>query len=152
MNEAWHQYNIRVPYKDTDKMGVVHHGNYVTWFEMARVEWMRHYEVDYQQLEELGFLLPVLGVNVEYHQSARFDDCVALFVKVSNYSPVRLEFYYEARKISEEAFQYGNKNSEPYGELLAKGTTKHMWVKEDWKPARMNRVAPQVYKILEELC
>lgn len=152
MTEAWHQHNMRVQYKDTDKMGVVHHGNYVTWFEIARVEWMRHYEMDYHKLEESGFLLPVLGVNIEYNKSARFDDCVALFAKVTNYSPVRLEFYYEARKISEEEFSQRSNGREPFGELLAKGTTKHMWVNEDWKPARMNKVAPEMYKILEKIC
>ncbi|WP_085993010.1 acyl-CoA thioesterase [Oceanobacillus senegalensis] len=153
MTEAWHQHNMRVQYKDTDRMGVVHHGNYITWFEVGRTEWMRHYGMSYHKMEDVGLLLPVLDVNIHYKKSAHFDDCVAIFTKVANYSPVRMEFYYEARKITEEKFERGIKEGaeliEPFGELLAGGTTKHMWVNREWKPVRMNKMAPDIYSILE---
>jgi len=79
MSDYWHQHNLRVQYKDTDQMGVVHHGNYITWFEVARIEWMRNSGMNYQHMEELGLLLPVLDVNVSYIHSAKFDDCGELF-------------------------------------------------------------------------
>ncbi|PAV29607.1 thioesterase [Virgibacillus profundi] len=153
MAEAWHQHNMRVQYKDTDRMGVVHHGNYVTWFEVGRTEWMRHHGMAYHKMEDQGLLLPVMDVNVTYKKSAYFDDCVAIFTKIANYSPVRLEFEYEARKISEEEFvRSGEKETiESFGELLAKGSTMHMWVNSDWKPARINKVAPEVYGVLQKL-
>ncbi|OZU87570.1 thioesterase [Virgibacillus indicus] len=151
MTEAWHQHNMRVQYKDTDRMDVVHHGNYITWFEVGRTEWMRHYGIAYNKMEELGLLLPVVDVNVNYKKSAQFDDCVAIFTKAANYSPVRLEFTYEARKISEEDFKHstGKEKAEPFGELLAKGTTMHMWVNREWKPVRINKTAPDVYAIVQ---
>lgn len=153
MAEAWHQHYMRVQYKDTDRMGVVHHGNYVTWFEIGRTEWMRHYGMAYHKMEDRGLLLPVMDVNVTYKKSAQFDDCVVIFTKNANYSPVRLEFEYEARKISEEEFVRSGEReiAEPFGELLAKGSTMHMWVNSEWKPARVNKAAPEVYSILQNL-
>ncbi|KKE80402.1 acyl-CoA thioesterase [Oceanobacillus caeni] len=152
MTDRWHQENMRVQYKDTDQMGVVHHGNYVTWFEVSRTEWIRHYGFAYSKMEEYGVLLPVLDVNIQYKKSAHYDDCVAVFSKVTKYSPVRIEFYYEVRKISEEEFaQEKGETMEPFGELLAKGTTKHMWVNQEWKPVRMNKVAPEIYEVLEKV-
>lgn len=153
MTEVWHQQKMRVQYKDTDQMGVVHHGNYVTWFEVGRLEWIRHYGMSYQQIEEIGLLLPVVDVHVTYKKSAHFDDCVAIFTKLTALSPVRLEFYYEVRQMSEETFHLldSSENVEPSGELLAQGETKHMWVNSDWKPARLNRTAPEIYQALENL-
>ncbi|MFC4560042.1 acyl-CoA thioesterase [Virgibacillus kekensis] len=154
MSGKWYQKNMRVQYKDTDQMGIAHHGNYVTWFEVGRTEWMREYGMSYHKMEALGLLLPVINVNVDYKKSAKFDDCVAIFSSVANYSPVRLEFAYEARKISEDEFlQESNEGEtvEPLGELLARGSTTHMWVKQDWKPAKINKAAPDVYAILQDL-
>lgn len=153
MTEAWHQENMRVQYKDTDQMEIVHHGNYINWFEVGRIEWMRHYGLAYRNLEESGLLLPVIDVNIHYEKSARFDDCIAIFTKVANYSPVRLEFTYEARKISNEAFIYGKvrETVEPFGDLIAKGSTVHMWVNQEWKPSRINKTAPEVYTILRNI-
>ncbi|GAB3804463.1 acyl-CoA thioesterase [Virgibacillus kimchii] len=151
MSGAWHQKLMRVQYKDTDQMGVVHHGNYIIWFEVGRTEWMRHFGMAYHQLEEAGLLLPVVDVNVQYKKSARFDDCVAVFTKIANHSPVRLEFAYEARKISEEDFSQMRDGhaDKPFGELLAKGLTKHMWVNGNWKPVKINKVDPDIYTIVQ---
>lgn len=155
MTSIWHQTNFRVPYKDTDRMGVVHHGNYVMWFENARTECMRHYGIIYSQMEKLGFLLPVMDVHVTYKKSAHYDDCIAVFTKVTSQSPVRLEFSYEARKISEEDLAYSNgKDTEttvPYGELIVKGTTLHMWVNQKWKPTRMDKAAPEIYATIQNI-
>ncbi|WP_405097667.1 acyl-CoA thioesterase [Oceanobacillus sp. FSL H7-0719] len=152
MTAAWHRKIMRVQYKDTDQMGIVHHGNYINWFEVGRTEWMRHHGMSYHKMEELGLLLPVMDVNATYKKSAHFDDCVAIFTKAANCSPVRLEFQYEARRISEATYnQLDGSVSEPNGELLAKGTTKHMWVNPEWKPVRLNKTAPEVYAILENL-
>lgn len=153
MSEVWHQHKMRVQYKDTDRMGVVHHGNYITWFEVGRTEWMRHYGMNYYKMEEQGLLLPVLHAEVDYKKSAHFDDCVVIYSKVATYSPVRLEFHYEARKITEEEYKQMDTmtTAEPFGELLAKGSTKHMWVNPEWKPVRLNKVAPESYDALQNM-
>ncbi|HLR54857.1 MAG TPA: thioesterase family protein [Pseudogracilibacillus sp.] len=149
---TWHQENLRVQYKDTDQMGVVHHGNYIIWFEIGRTEWMRENGMTYRELEEQGLFLPVLGVDLQYKASAYYDDCVAIFTKIATVSPVRLEFRYEVRKIEEVTFQkqQSQEVNEPFGELLTKGSSTHMWVNTDWKPAKINKIAPSVYSILQK--
>jgi len=153
LTAKWHQTNYRVPYKDTDRMGVVHHGNYINWFEMARTECMRHYGVAYSDVEAKGFLLPVLGVECNYKKSATFDDCIAIYTKIADYSPIKLTFSYEARKISEEDFAENHNRivTEPTGELITTGITKHMWVNQDFKPTRLHRSAPEFYSVLEKV-
>lgn len=155
MTQKWHQHQMRVQYKDTDQMGVVHHGNYITWFEVARTEWMRHFGMSYHAIEEQGLLLPVLEANAVYKNSARFDDLVVLFTRVEAYSPIRLAFEYEARRISEEDWLANGKESateaEPYGELLTTGKTTHMWVNEAWKPVKLHKTHPEIYERIKKM-
>lgn len=147
----WHQQNMRVQYKDTDQMGVVHHVNYVTWFEIGRTEWMRSNQLSYHSLEKRGMMLPVLDVSVRYKTAARFDDCVAVYSKLESMKGARLIFAYEIRRISEAAFQRKSNNYfvEPFGELLATGMTTHMWVNFDFKPIRIRKTAPEIHEILK---
>ncbi|SES76411.1 acyl-CoA thioester hydrolase [Salinibacillus kushneri] len=157
MTDRWYREYMRVQYKDTDQMGIVHHGNYVNWFEIGRTEWMRHFGISYKKMESMGLLLPVLNLDIQYQKSARFDDCIAIYTKIDQFSPVRLTFAYEARKISNENLESDNNHTlimnpgeieKPEGELLAKGTTTHMWVNQEWKPIRIHKAAPEVYERL----
>lgn len=151
MTATWHKTNYRVPYSDTDRMGVVHHANYINWFEIARTECMRYYGVAYSDVEASGLLLPVVDVACSYKNSATFDDCIAIYSKIVDYSPIKLAFAYEARKVTEEAFAKNDEPAvdEPMGELLTTGTTKHMWVNHDFKPTRLSRKAPKFYEVVE---
>ncbi|MFD1415561.1 acyl-CoA thioesterase [Oceanobacillus jeddahense] len=155
MTQAWHQHQMRVQYKDTDQMGVVHHGNYITWFEVARTEWMRHFDMSYHAIEEQGLLLPVLDVNAAYKSSARFDDLVVLFTRIEQYSPIRLVFQYEVRRITEEdGITNGLESAtveEPYGELLTTGATTHMWVNQAWKPVKLRKTHPELYEKIQRI-
>src|SRR5699024_12483552 len=62
LTAIWHQTNYRVPYKDTDRMDVVHHGNYINWFEVARTEGVRHYGIAYSDVEDREFVRGILEV------------------------------------------------------------------------------------------
>src|SRR5699024_4122737 len=126
----WHQRNYRFSYKDTDGMGVVHHGTYINWFEIARTDCIRHYGVAYSDVVKRGFLLPFLMLEFYYKRSATFDDHVAIYTQIAEYSPIKLTFAYEARKISEADFNTTHNQivDEPVGELITSGATKHMWV------------------------
>src|SRR5699024_7687667 len=107
--------------------------------------------ITYRELEEQGLFLPVLGVDLQYKASAYSVDCIAIFTNVATASPVSLEFHYEVRKIAEAAFQkqQSQEVNEPSGELLTKGSSTHMWVNTDWKPDKINKIAPSVYSILQ---
>src|SRR5699024_12040027 len=83
-------------------------------------ECMRHYGIAYSDVEKRGFLLPVLKVECDYKKSATFDDPVAIYTKIAEYSPIKLTFAYEARKISEADFATTHNQivEEPAGELI----------------------------------
>lgn len=66
--------HYRVPYADTDMMGVVYYGNYLTLFERCRNELMRQTGTSYRQMEQDGLMLPVIEAHVDYKQPAKYDD------------------------------------------------------------------------------
>lgn len=145
MRNQWHQHKIRVHYQDTDQMGVVHHANYVGWLEIGRTEMMRNAGIAYSDMEELGLLLPVVNIDIQYRRPARYDELISIFTNILSFSAVRLEFEYEVRLVKEEI-----ETTEPYGKLLSRGRTKHMWVDREWKPTRIDQVAPEVYALLRD--
>ncbi|WP_174614512.1 acyl-CoA thioesterase [Virgibacillus ihumii] len=151
MDETWHEHLLRVYYKDTDQMGVVHHGNYVNWFEMGRTEMMQEAGIAYSDIEDLGLLLPVLNLDINYHKSAAYNECVAVYTKIGHYTPIKLQFDYEVRKIDEERFlaqkvSGEGAGKEKEGELLVSGSTLHMWLNKKWKPARIDKTAPDIFE------
>jgi acyl-CoA thioester hydrolase len=87
--------HIRVRYAETDKMGVVYHANYFTWFEIGRCELLRAIGRSYRDMEASGIGLPVIEAHCEYKSPARYDD--ELIVKTTGklLSPARVEFAYE---------------------------------------------------------
>ena len=64
--------DVEVRYAETDQMGVVHHANYVIWFELARTSLCALSGFHYAEIEALGYLLMVTGVEVRYHRPARY--------------------------------------------------------------------------------
>ena len=65
-------------YQETDRMGVVYHANYLSYFELGRVEWLRFKGLDYARLEDSGVLLPVVNVSVNYKAPARYDQLLSV--------------------------------------------------------------------------
>lgn len=149
MGRPWHRHDGRVQYKDTDQMGVVHHGNYITWFEVGRTEWMRAQGVAYHRLEAAGLRLPVLDVQASYMAAAHFDERYAVFTRVGLLTPTRLRFLYEVRRLDGAgSWQPDCEVPDPQGELLARGSTTHVFVGPAMKTVRVDRVAPEIYGLL----
>ena len=69
-----HSVEIRVRYAETDKMGIVYNGEYLTYFEVSRVDMMRHIGLPYPELENNGYQLPLVESYVKYKSPAYFDD------------------------------------------------------------------------------
>ena len=80
----------RVRFAETDAMGVTYHGNYLPWFEMARVALLDQLGTPYRRLEQEGFLLPVLETGLTYHRPSRFDDRVRITVTLAEKPKARL--------------------------------------------------------------
>lgn len=78
------QTQLRVRYGETDQMGVVYHGNYALYFEIARTEALRQIDVTYRSLEENGIMMPVVNLTVNYKKPAKYDDLLTIksFFKV----------------------------------------------------------------------
>ena len=73
-----HEIEIRVRYQETDGQGRVHHANYLTWFELGRVELLRAMGHSYRELEEAGIYLVVAEASLRYYLPAVFDDILRL--------------------------------------------------------------------------
>jgi acyl-CoA thioester hydrolase len=114
----------RVIYGDTDQMGVVYYANYLRYFEHARNEFLRARGATYRAFEELGLMLPVVEVLVNYRAPARYDDVLLIATEVTSTSRVRLTFSYE---VSREGATV----------VLCTGHTVHACVTTAGKPARL---------------
>ena len=128
----------RVPYFDTDKMQVVHHANYVKYFELARTEFLREAGFAYSEMEKHKLQVPVLGINVKYHEPAVYDELITLSCRMSKLGPASMEFEYEVR------------NAET-GRLHVTGSSRHGIVNEEYRPAALKRNYPEVYEFLKNL-
>jgi acyl-CoA thioester hydrolase len=87
-----HTVEVRVRYSETDQMGVVYHGNYIPYFEIGRVEWLRNKGVSYKSLEESGIALPIVSMTLNYKKSARYDDLLTVKTKFKKLGAVKIEF------------------------------------------------------------
>ena len=86
---------IRVRYAETDRMGLLHHANYLVYFEQGRTELLRQMGRTYRDVEDQGFFLVLVKIEVRYRQPARYDDFLTLRTTVTRTTPVRIEHKYE---------------------------------------------------------
>jgi acyl-CoA thioester hydrolase len=86
---------IRVRYAETDRMGLVHHANYLVYFEQARTELLRTLGVSYKSLEDQGFFLVIAKIEIKYRIPAHYDDVLTIRTTVTRVTPIRLEHKYE---------------------------------------------------------
>ena len=115
---------IRVRYAETDMMGVVYHGNYAPWLEVARTDLFRREGLSYRKLEEAGYRLPVLSLAVKYLRPAIYDDEITIHVCFKGASGLRLKLEYEVKRGDE---------------LLATASTEHAFVDRSGQPTRPPR-------------
>lgn len=99
---------IRVRYAETDRMGLLHHANYLVYFEQARTELLRDQGATYRDMEDQGFLLVLTKVEVRYKRPARYDDVLTIRTHVERVTSVRIDHRYEVFRD---------------GELLAEGSS-----------------------------
>jgi acyl-CoA thioester hydrolase len=86
---------IRVRYAETDRMGLLHHANYLIYFEQGRTELLRSLGVSYKDLEDQGYLLVLTKIDVKYRWPARYDDLLTLKTTVMRTTSVRIDHRYE---------------------------------------------------------
>ncbi len=104
---------IEVRYAETDQMGVVHHSNYLVWFELARTRLCLETGIHYAEVEELGFYLVVTRAEIRCLTGATYGDEVAVSCWIDRLTSRGIRFAYEVFRGEER---------------LVTGTTEHVWV------------------------
>lgn len=121
-------------YYETDRMDVVHHSNYIRWFEEARIHFMNEVGYSYHKMESEGIMLPVLSAECEYKNSVRFGDTVLIQTAISELSYVKMCIQY---KITDKETN----------KICAIGSTKHCFTDTSLKPIRINKKFPELYEL-----
>jgi acyl-CoA thioester hydrolase len=88
---------IRVEYHHTDQMGIVHHSNYIKFFEVARTEWLRAAGLTYKEMERRGVMMPIVDVAVKYRQPAYYDELISVTAFVDEFPMARMCFRYQIK-------------------------------------------------------
>ena len=127
-------YKHKVQYYETDKMGIVHHSNYIRWMEEARVDFLEKIDWSYDQLEKVGLVSPVLSLNIDYSHPTYFSDMVSIDVEI-------LEL-----KMSKMRVGYKMTNEE--GKVVAKCERSHGFLLSSGRPAILKRDFPGLYEAL----
>lgn len=97
-----HDFQIRVRYSDTDVMGYVHHSNYARYYETARWELFREIGIPYKELEDLGYMLPVVGMHFKFVKAAKYDDLLTIRTSLKSFDSPRISFVYKIYNLQEE--------------------------------------------------
>ena len=129
-------YVHRVNYYETDKMGIVHHSNYMRYFEEARLEFMREIDCSASELEEQGVIIPNVDAYAKYIKLVRYDDCFKIIVKPVSFTGAKMKFEYEVVRD---------------GELCCTGYTTHCFVNGEMRPISLKRVCPDAFERLTEI-
>ena len=98
---------IRVRYGETDQMSFVYYGVYAQYYEVGRVELLRSLGVTYKELEEMGFALPVVNLNINYKKPAYYDDELTIRTTIKELPSAKITFYYEMLNTNNELLNIG---------------------------------------------
>jgi acyl-CoA thioester hydrolase len=90
-----HEISFRVRYAETDRMGLLHHANYLVYFEMGRTELLRERGISYRDIEDSGHLLVVVEVGCKFKRPAYYDDLLTLRTRVERVTHVKIVHRYE---------------------------------------------------------
>lgn len=130
-------YEHKVQYYETDQMKIVHHSNYIRWFEEARTAWLEEGGFGYAKMEKIGIISPVLEVTAKYKSMTRYGDTVLIKPRVEKYNGVRLEVSYEIE-------------DKKTGELRCTGFSKHCFLDDRGRPVRLDKRNPDADKMLQD--
>ena len=89
-----HETYVKVRYAETDQMGVVYHGNYPQYLEIARIDWLESLGISYKNMEQEGIMLPVFELNLKYHQPITFNENIKIETRLRERPNVKIIFDY----------------------------------------------------------
>lgn len=124
-------------YYETDQMKIIHHSNYVRWFEEARIHYLDSIGIHFADLEAQGLVCPVLTLTADYKQMVRFGECVKIYTRLDLYNGLRYGYAYEIRNAATDA-------------LCCTGRSTHCFLKEDGSILKVRRERPDLDALLCE--
>lgn len=130
----WRQVN----YYETDQMGIVHHSNYIRYFEEARMDMMDQLGMSHAGIEQAGLFVPVMFVDCRYLQPLRYGDEFVASTRMTKFDGIKMEISYEIHKEDGEI-------------LCTTGHSGHCFLDKEMKPVRMKRYYPEIYTKLKEM-
>ena len=120
----------KVNYYETDQMGIIHHSNYIRWFEEARLDFLEQAGFGYKKMEDEGIISPVLAVACEYKSMVRFGDTVTIKVGIESMTGVRMIVTYRVEDAKS-------------GKLRAAGETRHCFLNAKGRPVSLEKTLPE---------
>lgn len=130
-------YAHKVQYYETDAMQIVHHSNYIRWMEEARLEYLSHVGLPYDEMEEQGIIIPVLSASCEYKMATRYGETVTIIPQIEKFNGLRFSVSYQIF-------------SEDGSVLHAVGRTSHCFLNRNMKPVSVRKVAPLISAFFEK--
>lgn len=128
-------YRHQVQYYETDRMGIVHHSNYVRWMEEARMDFFRQIGCCYEVLEAQGIISPVTSVECKYKVTTTFAELIEIDVQVAEFKGVKLKLKYTMMRGEE---------------VVCEGLSEHCFLDKDGRIISLKKSHPEVYEILAE--
>ena len=128
----------KINYYETDRMGIVHHSNYIRYMEEARCAWLENIGIPFTLLEENGITIPVLGVNVTYKHHVTFGETIIIKIFIKEYNSVRMTVGYEIT----------NKEN---GQVVLNGETKHCFTNKELRPISLKKYNPDFNNKFESI-
>jgi len=131
-------YTRKAQYHETDKMGIIHHSNYIKWMEEARIAYMESLGYGYDKVEQLGIYSPVAGLSITYRNPVNFSDTVEIAVSVTRYSGVIQEISYTITDVTT-------------GTEAATAVSKHCYIR-DGKVINLRHAIPELDALFAAEC
>ena len=131
-------YERKINYYETDKMGVVHHSNYIRYLEEARCFYFDEINMPFSNYEANNVTIPVLNVNCTYKKHVTFGDTILIQVFIKDYSGVRFTVGYDVK----------NKLT---GDTVIIAETKHCFTNLDLKPINLKKILPEYDEVFKKL-
>lgn len=126
-------YIHQVQYYETDRMGIVHHSNYVRWMEEARMDFFRQIGCGYEKLEAEGIISPVTSVECKYRKTTTFAEEIHITVQVAEFKGVKLKLKYIMMRGAE---------------VVSEGISEHCFLDDCGRIVSLKKASPVVYEIL----
>ncbi len=130
---VWHRAQHRTLYADTDRSQVVYHSNYLRYFEFGRTSLMRDVAYSYKEIEESGYVYPIIDLGITFYQSLHYDDVMYIHTRPVNLERVRLQFDYIVTHAEK-------------GYIVCAGYTKHCAANTAGTPVAVDPKTVQLWK------